>query len=438
MTRDIACQHFERLIDLNDHELRHPGEVYDRLRDEAPVVWVERLESYVITTYDAAVAVLADHHRFRNGIGHPTGPLYHDRDNEVIERVLQESPDLAEALATERGTWTQNKSLLDADPPLHTHQRQLVNRIFSPKVIRELQGAIEEIANDLIDRFSAAREVELVKAYAQPLPLLIIARQMGVDIRRLEDFTRWSNDFVAVIGNDKLTDEQFRSIARTRLEFFDYFVQQIDERRAQPRDDLLTAVAVSNDIDGNLISYADALRYLQQFISAGHETTANMLAHGILIVTKQPDLAERLRADSAAYEGFTEEVLRLSSPVQGLYRTCTEDAIVSGVRIPAGSFVLVLYAAANGDPRIFECPERLDVDRANSKTHLAFSKGIHHCIGAPLARAEGRIGFRALLERFYPWELAEQQVRWRKSFILNGPEAIHVVRRSAVVSGEEG
>jgi cytochrome P450 len=146
------------------------------------------------------------------------------------------------------------------------------------------------------------------------------------------------------------------------------------------------------------------------------------------MLSQDPELAESVRSSSGGLDDFTEEVLRLASPVQGLYRTATEDTELSGVRVPAGSYVLVLYAAANQDPSMFECPHQVRLERPHARSHVAFGKGIHHCIGAPLARAEGRIGFAKVLARLYPWRLssAENAVRWRKSFILNGPASVHV------------
>jgi cytochrome P450 len=413
---------FQRLIDLDPEMLAHPEVAIAELARQSPLQWVDSLQAYVVAGYLAIREVLASPARFPSGAGSPLGPLFEERAAAQIAELMAEDPQFAADWNDPRAEWVHLQSLLDADPPLHTNQRRLVNSLFTPKTVRDLEPSMYGRADALIDAVVGRTEVDLVTSVAKPFPLQVIAAQMGLDLDHLDDFARWSYAFVAPIGNAHLTSADLRTIARARIEFRDLIVGEMEERRRSPRADLLTDFALATEEDGSRLSDGDALRYMQQFISAGHETTTNMISCGMRLLADDPELAERISGDPKAIEAFVEEALRLSSPVQGLYRTVAEDTTIGGVGIPAGSWLLVLYSSANRDQSVFGCPHAADLNRPNLRSHVSFGHGIHRCIGAPLARAEGRVIFERLLERCYPWRPSRGtgSTVWLRSFLLPG------------------
>jgi cytochrome P450 len=236
---------------------------------------------------------------------------------------------------------------------------------------------------------------------------------------------------VVAIGNHLLTKERLADLLRSQAEFFSYFTARIDERRSNPLDDLLTDVVEARMDGTEPLTTHEMLGMLAQFLVAGNETTTKLLASAMLLLTRQPELMSRLRADHSLIPGFIEEALRLEAPVQGLFRMANIDTEVGGVPIPAGSSIWVLYASANRDDAEFEEPDRLDPSRANAKLHLAFGQGIHYCIGASLSRAEGRIAFEVLLDRFEDIALAPgNSFEFEPSYALHGLKALHLEVRA--------
>jgi cytochrome P450 len=411
---------FARLIALDSEALACPAEAYGLLSER--VTWIDDLDAYVVTGYGTVRAVLAAPEKFANGLGSPIGPSFEVEVAALLAELKHSDEQFAAAWDDARGAWVERKSLLDADPPLHTEQRALVNRLFTVKRVRDMEPAIELQARIVLDEIDLSREVDMVAQVAKPFPLRVIGAQLGLNLADLGSFERWSYSFVAPIGNAHLTADDLRGIASSRIEFGEYIIDILRDRRGRPCSDLLSEFANARTASGEILPDEDALRYIQQFVTAGHETTTNMITWGVRFLAKHPEVADRLAKDPDDLGNFVEEALRLSAPVQGLYRTAVTDTDLAGVRIPAGSAVLVSYVGANYDESEFACPRELNVERENASSHLSFGHGIHRCVGAPLARAEGRIIFRNLIERLYPWVESRgvDSVTLLNSYILPG------------------
>ena len=389
---------FAELLDLDDAALQDAPAYFELLRESGPVAWVEELQAFAVTGYEEAVAVLMDTDRFSSQLGDPKGPLINSRLAEAQSRLAARSHEFHDLVAALDPDWRHPPCLLTADPPLHTRQRQVVNRLFTPRRVAGMEARIRELAEQLVGSFLERGSAEVVAEYAVPLPVTVIAEQLGAGTDRLADFKRWSDHLVAPIGNDRLTEDDILEIVRSTVEFTQYFRALLEERRRDPQDDFITLLNGTEDPDED-VSEASRLSYIAQLLAAGNETSTKMIADGAARLARDHALADALRESPALIPAFVEEVLRISSPLQGLYRTARHDTEISGLAIPAGSHVVVWYAAANRDACTFPEPGKVDLERENGRKHVAFGKGKHHCVGAPLARAEGVIAFEVLLEQ---------------------------------------
>lgn len=405
-----------QLFALEPEALKCPYPRFDALREEQPVAYVPEIESYMVTRYEDIVSISRRPDLFSSIM--PTGPVLARQQAETLQELLAEDAELAQRLGRQRrGT----RVLLSADPPDHGRQRRLVNRAFTPPKVKALEPRIREVANALIDAFATRGSAELVHEYGVLLPLTIIAECLGVADDDLPIFKKWSDDFVAAIGNHNMSKEELRSLLLSQSEFFVYFAQKIEERKAEPRNDLITDV-VQAELDGEPLATEEMLAMFNQFLVAGNETTTKLIASAVRILLERPELMQRLRDDPSLIPGFVEEALRLETPVQGLWRTALEDTEVGGVPIPKGSHLMLVYAAGNRDERLFADAETPDPCRSNTMRHLAFGHGEHYCIGSALARAEGRIGIEVLLERLDDLRAAEDltTLEYEPSYVLHG------------------
>jgi len=414
-----------RLFSLDPEALRCPYPVFDALRTQEPVAWVPEIECYVVTRYEDICTIARHPETFSSLM--PTGPVLARQQQETLMALLGDDPELAKRLTGLRGG---ARVLLNADPPDHARQRKLVNRAFTPPKVKALEPRIREVANALVDAFVDRGEVELVHEFGVLLPLTIIAECLGVADDDLPKFKHWSDDFVAAIGNHNMSKDQFRSLLMSQMAFFEYMQGKVDERRAEPKADLITDV-VEARLDGEPLRDDEMLAMFSQFMVAGNETTTKLIASSVRILCEQPELMERLRTDPSLIPGYVEEALRLEAPVQGLYRMATTDTEVGGVPIKAGSHLMVVYAAGNRDDKTFASPESADPTRTNAMKHLAFGHGEHYCLGAALARAEGRIAIETLLERLDDLRIAvpAESLEYEPSYVLHGLKQLRLTFR---------
>ncbi|MGE0668622.1 MAG: cytochrome P450 [Sphingomonadales bacterium] len=361
----------------------NPWDYYDVLREQAPVYFDPDLKVWIVSRYDLLMEAIRNTDVFSN-IG-----------SQAPAEMRAPPPEVKEL---EKQGWPRVNTMVTNDPPSHTRYRKMVDYAFTPRRVRAMKPYMDEIVNMLIDGFIDRGEVELVTEFAVPVPLYVIADQLGVPRADAPKFKVWSDASVAPLGL-MLTDEEWIDSARKVLEFQRYFVAALDERRARPRGDLLSALLEVRDDDGRPLDNGELLSIISQVLVAGNETTTNSIAAGMTLLIDNPEQQRKLREDPARIPTFVEETLRLESAVQGLFRVVKQDTELGGYAIPKGARLMLRYAAANRDGAKFACPHRLDVERGNAGAHLAFGAGIHHCLGAQLARYEMIASFEAILAR---------------------------------------
>jgi cytochrome P450 len=372
-------------IDFHDPAVNEcPYPAYDRLREEAPVWFDEKLGAYVITRYEDVREVLLDAKTFSNG--HRGRPPRWDLMEEVYRR---------------RG-WVPGTSLGGLDNPEHRQLRALFNEAFSAKRVDELSPDIEETAHSLIDAMVARGTADFVADFAVPLPLHMIGRQMGgVPDEDLPKIKAWTDSWIQRRGM-MMSDEEL--IASTELEVdAQHYFQAIFDRLRQEGDGTLLSHLVRTEVPewGRTLTDEELhMEMMADLWTAGAESSTSAFANGMKILVERPDVWESLKADpDGVMPQFLNESMRVESPVQGLFRRVMEDVVLHGVKIPAGSLVNPRYGAANRDPRQFVNPGDVDLERANARTQIAFGQGTHACLGQHLARVELSIGFRALAQR---------------------------------------
>ena len=402
----------EGLFRLDGDALRCPFDAFDQLRNDAPVGWSEQLGTFVLSRAVDVHEVLRDPATFSSRGA--TGPMSVERMQALLTAAGSLAGDLVEMAGGA------HPGLLLSDPPEHSKLRGLVNRSFTPSRVRAMEPFITQLANELLDAYIEAGGGDFVAEFAIPLPITVIARILGIPDEDLPAMKQWSKDMVILIGNHEPTRTDVEAFLNGVRQFREYVTAFIEDRRTHPRDDLTSGVAQA-ELDGKLVP-VDVLRdVLGQFVTAGHDTTTALLGSGMHLLATNPALAQRLQSDLEMIPTFVEEVLRLESPIQGLFRTATVDTPVAGTRIEAEQQLLLLYAACNRDPAHDDQTAELDLERDQPTRHLAFGQGAHYCVGAPLARTEGRIAFDVLARRLLP--LGPQmngEVSYQRSFLLRG------------------
>lgn len=397
-----------------------PHLYYRAMQEQTPAFRVDGTNLYMVTRHESITPILRDTQTFSSKFG-SAGDM---PSGEVVDRLR----------AVIASGWPQVPTMLTIDPPQQTRYRGTVAPFFTPRRMAELRAPVTEIVNRLIDAMPADGVCNFVKAFAEPLPIEAIAHVLNVPSDRLADFKRWSDDSIANIGS-VITDERRIEAAEGIVEFQHYFAEQIERRRAQagqadaePRDLISELVhAQIDDDDGEVspreLTMAEILSILQQLLVAGNETTTKALTEGMMLLAQHPEQWALLQTDPAGRApAVTEEVLRLSTPTQGMFRVVTADTEIDGVPVPAGSRVILVYAGANRDPAVWgDDADAFNPDRPNMKDHLAFGKGAHFCLGAPLSRVEMQVAFELLARRLRGVSLPDtNDFVYHPSFVLRG------------------
>jgi len=416
-----------------------PHLYYRAMQEQAPVFHVPGTDLFMITRHDMVTPLLRDTQLFSNRFGSAGEAAKGDAATRIRE-----------ILAT---GWPQIPTMLTIDPPYHTRYRGTVASYFTPRKMGELRAPVEAIVDRLIDQLPEG-EFDLVPNFAVPLPIEAIACILNVSSDRMADFKRWSDDSIANIGT-AISDDERVAAYHGIVEFQHYFAAQLERRRTEPQNDLMTDLVnalIDTDpvpgVDGGEatpgekrpLEMAEMLSIVQQLLVAGNETTTKALTEGTMLLAQHPEVFAKLKADPAGYAPLvTEEVLRLSTPTQGMFRVATRDTELEGVAIPKGSRLVVVYAGANRDPEVWgDDPDRFDPDRPNLKEHVAFGKGIHFCLGAPLSRLEMQVTFERLGRRIERIELADDnEFRYFPSFMLRGLTGLRVRMIKAANADEE-
>ncbi|MEV4603534.1 cytochrome P450 [Amycolatopsis sp. NPDC049253] len=386
-----------------------PYGAYGEWRDRAPVVRVG----------EGLVAVLG----FEEAERVVTGAEYGHPEPEVIGAGDEDLP------VDGRGRVVRAFAFLN--PPDHTRLRGLAGKAFTARTVEGLVPRVEELVEEFVGRVVEAGEGDLMRELAVPLPVTVIAELLGVPVGDRERFGAWSGAMARAAEPGFLLGPGVAdAAARARREFVAYFRELAAERRSAPGDDLVSALVAVSD-DGERLSEGELLVTLTLLLVAGHETTTNLIGNGMLALLRNPDqyaaLAQDQALDAALAEGAVEEILRYDSPIQLTMRTVLTDTTLGGVELAAGTTVLVLVGAANRDPRVGEEPDRFDITRV-PRRHLAFGRGIHFCLGAPLARLQGRTVLRELARRAPGLRLAGEP-EWAETVTLRGLRTLPIAIR---------
>jgi len=377
--------------DLTSMEVKaDPYKLYEQLRRKDPVHRMRLRDAWALTQYEDVQAVLLDHKQFSND-----------------ERSFD---------------YTQYRTLLDFDPPKHTRLRSLVSKAFTPRAVSELEPRTQQIVDELLDAVGDKDRFDMINDFAFPLPVIVIAEMLGVPAQDREHFKDWSND-IALSIEPILNDEQVARVQKSTEELFAYFEGIIEQRRQAPQDDLLSALLAAEE-EGDRLTHEELLSTLMLLLVAGNETTRNLIGNGMLALLRNPDQLQRLRENPDLLDTAIDEFLRYDSPVQLNGRIAVEDTQLGGKQIRAGQRIIAIIGAANRDPSVFTNPHVLDIGR-REKSHISFGRGIHYCLGAPLAILEGRVAFASLLERFTAIRLLSEP-EYRDQIVLRGVEELWI------------
>lgn len=405
-------------LDFLDPELSgRPYEAYAVLRREAPVYRDPRTSFVLITRYDDVRRVLLDTENFSNQRWQSDTKSQVNPARQVRMRKLYE----------EKG-WLPAPSLAGYDDPRHREIREVFTKAFRAGRIKQLDPFVEQTARDLVGAFAADGRCEVVRSLAVPLPLIVIGQQMGVPKQDIWRIKAWTDAWIQRLGMMQTEEEEAWSVEQ-EIEAQHYFQRIFERLRRQPDDTVLSDLINTPMGDRPLNDNELHAHMMADTFVGGAETTTNALSGGVWLLCQFPDQYAKLAADPERYlRTFVEEVVRLESPVQGLFRVAVNDVEMHGVTIERGETVNVRYAAANRDPEHFENPDVLDLERKNAATHLGFGTGVHHCLGAPLARRELHWGFSALLERTRNIRLApgKNELRIAPNYCLRALEELHV------------
>ncbi len=385
---------------------QNPYPTYQQFRDTDPVHWSEFFGFWVITRYDDIVTMLR-----HSAAG--SNPRDWERFDDYVESLGGTGP-----AGDMQARW-----MLLKNPPDHTRLRKLVTKAFTPRVVENMRPHIQTIVDDLLDPIQAQSNFDIIADLAFPLPVIVIAELIGVPTQDRDQFKEWTGALARSL-DPVITPDISAAADKATEAFVDYFTRLVAERRTHPQQDLLSGLIAAEE-EGDKLDEDELLATAILLFAAGHETTMNLIGNGMLALLRNPDQLAKLQADPSLIETAVEEFLRYDGSVQVTARVALEDIELSGKTIRKNQQSLLLLGAANHDPAQFPDPDRLDITR-QANTQLTFSHGIHHCLGAPLARVEAQIAINTLLRRRPNMRLVTQELDWRDMLTLRGLKALPV------------
>ncbi len=396
--------------------LQCPYPHYAAMREGAPVLFLEELGLYLVTRHDLVLSILRDPATFSSKFGRPTMPMS-AQDTAKVNEVVADG-------------YVRASTMLTTDPPEQTRFRGLVAKAFNPKTISAMEPFIRGIVTDLIDSWGDRTKLEFVADFGVPLPVRVIGTMLNQPEDRFADIKRWSDASIAGIGTN-IPIERRVAAERETNEFQRHFESEIERRRVDPQDDLLTnllnATLDEPGVDPRPLDMPEMLSIISQLMVAGNETTTKLLTEMMRLLGEHPDQWQRVQSDSARIERVVEESLRLSSPTQGMFRIATREVELADVMVPEGARLVLVYGAANRDEIVYPDPETFDPDRPRLKEHLAFGKGIHFCLGAALSRLEARVALEELTRRIGSYRLSDSNdYSYYPSFMLRGLQRLDI------------
>ncbi|GAA0971839.1 hypothetical protein GCM10009555_023780 [Acrocarpospora macrocephala] len=368
-----------RFDPLSPEQLADPYPLYARLRREAPVFYAEAHGLWVVSRYEDVLAVVRDTETFSS-------------QNAVRASVRPLPQPVLDVLAT---GWPMSPTLTDSDGQVHRRLRLLVTKAFTPKRVAELEGRIRENVDALIDEFADDGRADIIERFAWNLPMFTLTDMLGIPRADIPTLHRWSVSWLRIL---QATDsvEELVICARDVVTMQRYFM---DEFQGRLGEDLMSSLLAARVAGGEPISHEEAMRVMINLIIAGHVTVTRSIGNGLTTLLAHSDQLQAVLNDPDLVPAMVEEVLRFESPAQGLFRTVRKGTVLNGVEIPAGAHLMVHWASANRDEQVFGESDVFDVTRDSMATHVAFGKGVHACLGAPLARLQLKIALPRLFER---------------------------------------
>lgn len=399
-----------------------PYPAYRQLRDEAPVYFMPEMNLHVVTRYDLlrdAIRRTEDFSsKFDQFLGGARAMMFQILNEEQQAKALEIESQMVEIPPT----------MLTLDEPEHTQYRSLVAKLFTASQVKKSEEDVRAVIAKSIEAMQGTSAGDFMDVFAFPVPLEVISDRLGIPEEDKEFFYEAATAAAAGLKMSPVTPEELLHRGQLGLDLQKLLIRLVEARREDPREDMITILANSKleEADRKL-THGEILSILNQFLVAGHETTTSTFGWGMLALCDRPDLQEDIRGDEKKIKTFVEEVLRIEAPVQGLPRVVTRDTTLGDYDLKAGDMLMLRYGAANRDERQFDAPDEINVEREKAGMQMAFGSGVHHCIGAPLARQELNIGFYELLDKFKDFQLDGSKGRpvADPSFILRGVSALH-------------
>lgn len=401
---------------FDENVLNCPYEFYKVLQEQAPVYHLPDTNIYMVSRHADIKQLLKDTQTYSNNF------------NDLLK-----GPEPApEVTAIYARAWQPVDTMITADPPRHKTYRTLVNKVFNAKRVNAMEDYMTAIVHELIDNFIERGECDFVREFTTPLPVYVIADQLGVPREDLKEFKRWSDSFARRLSQMATPGEQVED-AENIVAFQMYFANMCEQRRKEPADDMISDLVVTTieDPDNGEVrglNMEELQSVLQQLMVAGNETTTSAITGGMLSLIQNPDQMKDLQEHPEKIPNAVEEILRMESPSAGMWRVVKKDSEIDGVHIPKDSLLMLRYHAANRDRELFEHPNAIDIDRGNADDHIAFGQGIHFCPGAMLARKEMNVAFSALLSRLENIQVVEEKsdLTYWPNIVLRGLKAMHI------------
>jgi cytochrome P450 len=407
----------------------NPHPYFDYLRSQNPVLPLPHYGVVAVTGYEEASEIYKDTDTFSSivSLGGPFPPL----------PFKPEGDDISDQIEQHRSSFPMYEHMVTMDPPEHTRARSVLSRLLTPSRLKQNEEFMWRLADRQLDEFLENGKCEFIAEYSKPFATLVIADLLGVP----EDDHK---EFRVVLGADRPEARvgalDHETVGINPLDWLDEkFCAYIDDRRSQPRDDVLTSLATAKYPDGSTPPVIEVVHSATFLFAAGQETTAKLLSAALQVFGERPDIQQEVRADRSLIPAFIEESLRMESPVKSDSRLARRSTRIGGVDIPAGTVVMILPGAANRDPRRFDNPHEFDLRRKNLREHMAFARGVHSCPGGPLARVEGRVSIERILDRMSRIEIDEahhgssvdRRYTYEPTYILRGLSELHLTFTTA-------